>query len=190
MLACYTCPVKRQKLLANVCLRCPKASVFGFGHLMAWMGPPVSCSWPVPLDSVGLRGPLPGTPISPPFYTPTLPCLQPASSSTLPRWETVTEPHCVWCGRTQTQPLFPFQKPQPSTWVIFLGIHPVKYLAGAGLKGQLNVVEFKVNKKKLLWQIQARLYHFKSREHYWFLFKSWLSTLAYFAAICFFFLFC
>lgn len=132
-LTCYTCLVKRQKPLANVCLRRPKANAFG--HLMAWMGPPVSCSWPVPLDAVGLRGPLPGTPLSPPLYTPT-PRLHRASSSIPQQWATVTEPHCVWCGRSQTRPLFPFQKAQPSTWVIFLGICPVKYLAGAGLKGQ------------------------------------------------------
>lgn len=60
--------VKRQKPLAIICLRRPEASAFG--HLMAWMGPLVGCSWPVPLDTVGLRGPLPGTPLSPAFYGP------------------------------------------------------------------------------------------------------------------------
>lgn len=62
-LICYTCLVKRQKLLASVYLWRPKVSAFG--HLMAWMGPPVSCSWPVPSDTVELRGLLPGTLLSP-----------------------------------------------------------------------------------------------------------------------------
>lgn len=128
----YTCPLKRQKPLANGCPRRPKASTFG--HLMAWMGPPVSCSWPVPLYNVGPREPLPDTPLStlPP---PACALHPPPSPNSGQQW---LSPLCVMWGRTQTQPLFPFQKAQPSTWVIFLGICSVKYLAGAGLQGQLD----------------------------------------------------
>lgn len=80
------------------------------------------------------------------------PLLHPASSSFPQQRATVTEPHCVWCGRTQTQPLFPFQKAQPSTRVIFLGICPVKYLAGAWWVRWLVVFQVKIN-KDLTWPL-------------------------------------
>lgn len=122
--------LQMQKPLPNVCLRRLKANAFG--HLMAWMGPPVRCSWLVLLDTIGLRGPLPGTHLSPPFYTFT-PCLHPASSFILQQWLSPTV-----CDVAIHKPcLFPFQKAQPPTWVIFLGICPVKYLTGAGHQGHL-----------------------------------------------------
>lgn len=121
---------KAEAACSNVCLQHPKAS----GHLMAWMGPPVSCSWPVtPSGCVDLCQ----VPLYHLLSTLPTPRLHPASSSILQQWATVTEPHCVWCGCTQTQPLLPFQKAQPSTWVIFKGICSVKYLAGAGHEGEL-----------------------------------------------------
>lgn len=121
---------------ANVCLRCSEADAFG--HLMAWMDASVNCSWPMSPDTIGLCGALPGTPLSPPFYT---------SSTTLHPPPAGTEPHCVWCGHAHRPSLCShFQKAQLPTYSVFLGLCLVKYLAGTGHEGQA-----KTNKKIPWW---------------------------------------
>lgn len=131
LMTCYTCPLERQKLLALTFVCNIPKRVVTWWHEWA---PLLAAAGPWHRRAVWTFARYPSITS---FLHSQPPALHPASSSILQQWATVTEPHCVWCGCTQTQPLLPFQKAQPSTWVIFKGICSVKYLAGAGHEGEL-----------------------------------------------------
>lgn len=132
LMTCYTCPLERQKLLALTFVCNIPKRVVTWWHEWA---PLLAAAGPWHRRAVWTFARYPS--ITSFLHSQPPPRLHPASSSILQQWATVTEPHCVWCGCTQTQPLLPFQKAQPSTWVIFKGICSVKYLAGAGHEGEL-----------------------------------------------------